>query len=92
MFPPERRLQENGRVPISLRNSVLNRPELSFNITSEASFSHLSMLKLYQKGTYVTYPYLESPYNRVLSHIRYTPYLITMRKHTELLRTILLIA
>jgi hypothetical protein len=39
------------------------------------------VLELYLKGTYVTYPYLEFCCARVLSHIRYTQYLITTIRH-----------
>ncbi len=42
---------------------------------------HASMLELYLKGTYLTSPYQESHYNRVLSPVRYTQYLITRIRH-----------
>jgi hypothetical protein len=50
------------------------------------------LLETYPKGTYVTYPYLGSHYNRVLIGIRYTRYLITTRYPMEFLHRILLIA
>ncbi len=49
-------------------------------------------METYPKGTYVTYPYLGSHYDRVLIGIRYTTYLITMRYRMEFFHTILLIA
>jgi hypothetical protein len=49
-------------------------------------------LELYLKGMYVMCPYLEYQYARVLPHIRYIRYLITMRYYMEFLRTILLVA
>ena len=49
-------------------------------------------MELYLKSMYPMYPYLEYQYARVLPHIRYIQYLVTMMYHTEFLRTILFVA
>jgi hypothetical protein len=43
--------------------------------------SFMKVLEPYQQGTYVMYPYLESPRHRELSPIRLPRYLITMKLH-----------
>jgi hypothetical protein len=50
------------------------------------------VLELFLKGMYVMYLCLEYLYTRVLRHIRYTLYLITMMTHKEFLRMVFLVA